>query len=41
MILGITRCTQGPTRSLGFSLFYAMLSLGYFAGGPAVDYVRQ
>jgi hypothetical protein len=40
MTLGIKVNTHGKARSLGFSLFYAMLSLGYFAGGPFVDYVR-
>ena len=40
MTLGIKVNTHGKLRSLGFSLFYAMLSLGYFVGGPFVDYIR-
>jgi hypothetical protein len=40
MTLGIKVNTHGKLRTLGFSLFYAMLSLGYFVGGPFVDYIR-
>ena len=40
MILAIKQITQGRTRQLGYSLFYAFLSLGYMLGGPFVDYLR-
>ena len=40
MTLGIKKCTVGRTRSLGYSLFYAMLTSGLFLAGPIVDYIR-
>ncbi len=40
MILAINQTTTGKTRQLGYSLFYAFLSLGYMLGGPFVDYIR-
>jgi predicted MFS family arabinose efflux permease len=40
MILAINQTTTGKTRQLGYSLFYAFLSLGYVLGGPFVDFVR-
>lgn len=40
MTLGIKKCTYGKTRSLAYSLFYAMLTMGLFLAGPAVDYIR-
>ncbi len=41
MTLAIKQCTYGRIRSLAFSLFYAMLTLGVFLGGPSVDFVRN
>jgi hypothetical protein len=42
MILGIQRsCKEGEQRTLAFSMFFAMLCLGYFAGGPFTDYIRE
>lgn len=40
MTLGIKKCTVGKTRSLAYSLFYAMLTTGLFLAGPAVDLIR-
>ena len=40
MILGIKKVTIGRTRSLGYSLFYAMLTSGLLIAGPTVDFIR-
>jgi hypothetical protein len=40
MTLGVKKCTIGKTRSLAYSLFYAMLTTGVFLAGPAVDFIR-
>ena len=40
MLLGIKKVTFGRKRRLGYSLFFAMNSLGHFTGGPLVDYIR-
>jgi len=40
MTLGIKKCTLGRKRSLAYSLFYAMLTIGLFIAGPVVDFLR-
>lgn len=40
MTLAIQKLTWGKSRSLAYSIFYAMLTSGLLVAGPAVDFFR-
>jgi hypothetical protein len=40
MTLGIKKCTLGKTRSLAYSTYYGMLTIGLLLSGPTVDFIR-